>query len=77
MMRTLVDIPEEDLERLAKATKQQGISRAEFVRRAIKASLQSRPAADLSKYFGIWADNPEDGQAFQDRMRAEWTRDEW
>jgi hypothetical protein len=76
-MRVLIDIPEEDLKQVAKVTREQGISRAEFVRRAIKSSLEAKPASSLDKYFGIWADNPEDGLAFQERMRSEWDREEW
>jgi metal-responsive CopG/Arc/MetJ family transcriptional regulator len=42
-MRVLIDIPEEDLKQVAKVTREQGISRAEFVRRAIKSSLEAKP----------------------------------
>jgi hypothetical protein len=76
-MRVLIDIPEEDLKQVAKVTREQGISRAEFVRRAIKSSLEAKPPSDLSEFFGIFKDNPEDGLAFQERMRSEWDREEW
>ncbi len=71
-MRTLIDIPEEDLAEIKRITQTQGISRAEYVRRAIRAELQRRSATDRSRFFGVFAADPEDGVAFQDRMRSEW-----
>jgi hypothetical protein len=81
-MRTLIDIPEEDLAKIKKITAEQGISRAEYVRRALKTSLGSEPKADISQYFGLWKKalspdvEPEDGVAYQQRLRSEWDR-EW
>ena len=71
-MRILVDVPKPDLELLDKVTKRQAISRAEFIRRAISTSLRPyRPKMDNSA-FGAWADFPEDGLAYQERLRSEW-----
>jgi hypothetical protein len=81
-MRTLIDIPEEDLAKIKKITAEQGISRAEYVRRALKTSLGSEPQSDISQYFGLWAktraaeEMPEDGLAYEQRVRGEWDR-EW
>jgi metal-responsive CopG/Arc/MetJ family transcriptional regulator len=47
-MRTLVDIPEEDLAKTKKITGEQGISRAEFVRRAVRKSLEPDTKQDIS-----------------------------
>jgi len=67
-MRTLIDIPESDLLEIKKITK----NRSAFVRKAIRMSLDSQKAVDINQYFGIFADDPEDGLAFQERMRSEW-----
>ena len=67
-MRTLIDIPESDLLEIKKITK----NRSAFVRKAIRMSLDSQKAVDINQYFGIFADDPEDGLAFQKRMRSEW-----
>jgi Arc/MetJ-type ribon-helix-helix transcriptional regulator len=81
-MRTLIDIPKEDLELIREITQEEGISRAEFVRQSIRASLDQKLSqsqrSDLSEFFGLWAkdrpadEQPEDGLAFQLRMRSEW-----
>ena len=71
-MRTLVDIPDEDIEAIRGVTERLGISRAEFVRRAVSASLQPFRESDQMEAFGILAGKSEDGVQYQRRMRDEW-----
>ena len=71
-MRTLVDIPEDDLKLLNTVTKKLGISRAEFVRRAVATSLAPHRRKMDHAAFGLWTSHPEDGLAYQQRMRQEW-----
>jgi metal-responsive CopG/Arc/MetJ family transcriptional regulator len=81
-MRTLVDIPDKQLEQLNAISETRKVSRAELVRQAIDAFLeQNRPARESA--FGIWRDCkvvlpgrsealPEDGLAYQQHLRGEW-----
>jgi metal-responsive CopG/Arc/MetJ family transcriptional regulator len=71
-MRILVDVPKPDLELLDKVSRQREISRSEFIRRAIAASLTPYRRAMNHGSFGAWAEHPEDGLAYQERMRNEW-----
>jgi metal-responsive CopG/Arc/MetJ family transcriptional regulator len=71
-MRTLIDIPEEDLMLLNQVVKKLTISRAEFVRQAVAASLAPHRRKMNHAAFGAWSNFPEDGLAYQERMRAEW-----
>jgi metal-responsive CopG/Arc/MetJ family transcriptional regulator len=71
-MRTLVDIPEEDLELLNGVVKKLDISRAEFVRQAISKYLEPHRQALKVEAFGLWADRPVDGLEYQVRIRGEW-----
>lgn len=71
-MRILVDVPEQDLKLLDKVTKQEKISRAEFVRTAIANSLAPYRGKMDDSAFGLWRYKGEDGVAYQQRMRAEW-----
>jgi metal-responsive CopG/Arc/MetJ family transcriptional regulator len=71
-MRTLIDIPEEDLRLLNQVVKKLTISRAEFVRRAVATSLAPHRRKMNHAAFGAWSGFPEDGLAYQERMRAEW-----
>ncbi len=75
-MRTLVDIPERDLEALNRMSKAENVSRAELVRRAITLYLtpRKRDNSGLRKAFGLWKDRNEDALEYQERMRREWDR---
>jgi Ribbon-helix-helix protein, copG family len=81
-MRTLVDIPDRQLEDLNAICAVRKLSRAEVVRQAIDAFIEeNRPSREPA--FGIWKGEtivlpgdsdplPEDGLAYQERFRSEW-----
>lgn len=72
-MRTLVDLPNSDLEELNELSRSRKTSRAQLIRLAVKGFLaQNRPGFDEA--FGMWKDRPEDGVAYQERLRSEWER---
>lgn len=71
-MRTLVDIPAEDLKLISMVVKKLSISRAEFVRQAISSYLAPHRRKMNHEAFGAWMGSGEDGLAYQKRMRAEW-----
>jgi hypothetical protein len=76
-MRTLVDIPDSELEVLNTLCKSEGISRAESIRRAIRAYVELRtPMPKLEDGFGLWKDRDIDGLEYQLKIRSEWDR-EW
>jgi len=71
-MRTLIDIPEEDLVLLNQVAKKLSVSRAELVRQAVAISLAPHRQKMNHAAFGAWSGFAEDGLAYQERMRAEW-----
>jgi metal-responsive CopG/Arc/MetJ family transcriptional regulator len=72
-MRTLVDLPENDIEQLNQLSRARKTSRTQLIRLAVTGFLaQNRPGFDEA--FGIWKDRPEDGVAYQERLRREWDR---
>jgi metal-responsive CopG/Arc/MetJ family transcriptional regulator len=74
-MRTLVDIPDDELESLNALSKAEGVSRAESIRRAIKAYVElNRPPA-RHEGFGLWKDKGIDTDEYLRKIRAEWDRD--
>lgn len=78
-MRTLVDIPNGELEALNALSKAEGVSRAESIRRAIKAYVELKtplPKLEDGFGFGLWKDYDMDGDEYQQKIRAEWDR-EW
>lgn len=71
-MRTIVDLPKEQIEVLKQISEQSRLSRAELVRRAVAEYLQrhhSDPAADA---FGIWHHKPRNSLDYQRKLREEW-----
>jgi len=83
-MRTIVDLPEDQIKALDSIGKRDDISRAELVRRAVAGYLQNEQKSTkgrLDQYFGILKDDPTvfdglDGLAWQKKMRAEWDKRE-
>lgn len=75
-MRTLIDLPREQIDALAKLGEVRGSSRAALVREAVAEYLSKHQPGDFAESFGLWrADKRgelEDGVAYQERLRAEW-----
>ena len=70
-MRTIVDLPEEQLRKLAALCRREKISRAEAVRRAVGRLLQGAAANDLKAYFGASRTRGSVSRHLA-RMRGEW-----
>ncbi len=74
-MRTIIDLPERQVDGLERICRSRKLSRAELIRRAVDRYLQEHlPARDEA--FGLWKRTGlrEDGVAFQRRLRKEWKR---
>jgi hypothetical protein len=70
-MRTIVDIPEVQLQPIAEQCRRESISRAELVRRAIELYLEQR-RGEGGDVFGLWRDRGHDGVEYQRALRSEW-----
>jgi metal-responsive CopG/Arc/MetJ family transcriptional regulator len=70
-MRTIVDLPEEQLRKLAALCRKENISRAEAVRRAVGRLLQGAAASDLKAYFGASKTKGSVSRRVA-KMRGEW-----
>jgi len=71
-MRTIVDLPEEQIEVLKQLSRQARLSRAELVRRAINEYLQRHHSQSSEDAFGVWGHQPRDGLVYQRELRDEW-----
>jgi metal-responsive CopG/Arc/MetJ family transcriptional regulator len=71
-MRTLVDIPDQQIQDLAAVARHNKLSRAEIIRRAIAAYLAENKPKPKLHGFGLWKDRAIDGVEYQQKMRAEW-----
>ena len=71
-MRTLVDIPEEDLSLLNSLSEAGHVSRAELVRRAISAYLEPHKQDKRVEGFGLWGRRAVDSLKYEKKVRSEW-----
>ena len=72
-MRTILDLPDDQVERLAEVCRRDGISRAEAVRRAVSDYLDAQRAPERDDALGIWRDRQLDGLDYQREVRREWS----
>lgn len=70
-MRTIIELPEEQVGALREICEREGISRAEAIRRAVRAYTRKR-AGNVADAFGLWKDREVDGLTYEDRVRREW-----
>ena len=72
-MRTLVDLPEGELEQLNILSRSRKVSRAELIRQAVAGYLEQNKVG-LEDSFGLWKRRGVDGVEYQEKLRSEWSR---
>ena len=73
-MRTIIDLPDEQLAALDGICRRDGISRAEAIRQAVTLLMRQRAAGRDGVAFGIWRGKRKiDGLEYQQRLRREWS----
>ena len=72
IMRTIIDLPQDQLAHLDAYCRRENLSRAEAIRRAVAAMLEARSSADAATAFGLWRDRADEALATQERLRNEW-----
>ncbi len=70
-MRIEISLPDEQVDRLADLCRDQGISRAEAVRRALTRYLAVQRRREDA--FGMWRGRGTDGLSCERRVRDEWS----
>jgi len=71
-VRTLVDIPEQDIAALDAVRRRRQVSRSEVIRQAVRDYLGRNAPPDAEVGFGLWGEGGVDGVDYQRRLRAEW-----
>ena len=72
IMRTIIELPTEQVTDLDALCRREGISRAEAVRRAVSAMLAERSTREAAGAFGLWRGRAAEVLATHDRLRDEW-----
>lgn len=70
-MRTLVDIPDSQIEALAAICKVKKVARAQVIRAALAAYIDAHGPSP-EEAFGAWGKRRVDGLAYQKKLRSEW-----
>ena len=73
-MRTIVDIPNAQIQVLDKLSKKKNVSRAEIIRQALAKYIESAIKAkkNYKSVFGIWKKKDIDALSYQNKLRDEW-----
>ncbi|MGA2052016.1 MAG: ribbon-helix-helix domain-containing protein [Opitutales bacterium] len=73
-MRTIVELPAEQLRGLSALCRREKISRAEAIRRAVSSLLEEQKADDdgLPMAFGLWKGRTPDSRQYVEQLRKEW-----
>lgn len=71
-MRTLIDLPDDEVKKLADVGASENRSRASLVREAVAEYLVRRAPDVAVSAFGLWGKRKLDGVAYQRKVRAEW-----
>lgn len=71
-MRTIVELPDEQIEALKRLSDNMHLSRAELMRRAVGEYLTRHQPQPSDQAFGIWKARPKDALGIQEQLRAEW-----
>ncbi len=72
-MRTIVDLPQDQVDALAELCERENISRAEAVRQAVAAFVATRQVGTREEAFGAWSPG-KDGRDLVETLRSEWDR---
>lgn len=73
-MRTIVDIPENQIQALKRLSESKQLSRAELMRRAVAEFLSRHQPAGDDEAFGAWMEYKIDSLTYQEQARAEWDK---
>jgi len=72
VMRTIVELPEDQLAALRDLCVRENASRAEIIRRAVGHYLQSNQADRGGRAFGLWKKKKLNALEYEARLREEW-----
>lgn len=73
-MRTIIELPDDQLEALGILCVQEKASRAELIRRAVGDYLNAKQAGKGQGAFGLWKKKKVNALKYEAKLRAEWSK---
>lgn len=74
IMRTIIELPEDQIQALDGLCRRAGISRAEAIRQAVASHVRLERQSAPDPAFGLWRGRGVDGLTYERRLRGEWDR---
>jgi predicted transcriptional regulator len=71
-MRTLIDLPDTQIQALAALCERVRQPRAAVIREAVAEYLDRRAMKSADAAYGLWGADAVDGLAYQEKARGEW-----
>jgi len=71
-MRTLIDLPDTQIQALSVLCEQTKQPRAVLVRQAVAEYLERHATKPADAAYGLWNSDGLDGLTYQEKVRAEW-----
>ncbi len=71
-MRTIVDLPLEQIDALKQMGARSRLSRAELMRRAVAEYIARHQSDQSDNAFGLWKSHDIEGVEYQQGLRMEW-----
>jgi predicted transcriptional regulator len=71
-MRTLIDLPDTQIQALAALCERVRQPRAAVIREAVAEYLERRATKSADAAYGLWGADAADGLDYQQKARAEW-----
>jgi len=71
-MRTIIEVPDDDIRNLDRIVEQRKKSRAAIIREAIRFYLEGKVVGSDDAAFGIWKEKKTEGLEHQTKLRSEW-----
>lgn len=72
IMRTIIDLPDDQLEALGEICAQKKVSRAAVIRQAVAGYIQQSKADTSENAFGLWKKKNINALKHEDKIRTEW-----
>ena len=72
IMRTIIDLPDDQLEALGEICAQKKVSRAAVIRQAVAGYIQQSKADKSENAFGLWKKKNINALKHEDKIRTEW-----
>ncbi|MDQ6632172.1 MAG: ribbon-helix-helix domain-containing protein [Verrucomicrobiota bacterium] len=73
-MRTIVELPDDQVEALGHICAHEKVSRAEVIRRAVGNYIQEKQSGKGQSAFGLWKNKKINSLKYESRLRTEWER---